>query len=89
MKNSDIRREQPKKRSTFKKVLVFLFVICFIAVAGAAAGFFVSVSSHLPDVAGNITPNASSRIYDDKGRLITTVHAEENRIPVPISQVRI
>lgn len=39
MKNSDIRREQPKKRSTFKKVLVFLFVICFIAVAGAAAGF--------------------------------------------------
>ena len=87
MKNSDIRREQPKKRSTFKKVLVFLFVICFIAVAGAAAGFFVSVSSHLPDVAGNITPNASSRIYDDKGRLITTVHAEENRIPVPISQV--
>ena len=30
MKNSDIRREQPKKRSTFKKVLVFLFVICFI-----------------------------------------------------------
>ena len=87
MKNSDIRREQPKKRSTFKKVLVFLFVICFIAAAGAAAGFFVSVSSHLPDVAGNITPNASSRIYDDKGRLITTVHAEENRIPVPISQV--
>ena len=62
MKNSDIRREQPKKRSTFKKVLVFLFVICFIAAAGAAAGFFVSVSSHLPDVAGNITPNASSRI---------------------------
>ena len=41
MKNSDIRREQPKKRSTFKKVLVFLFVICFIAAAGAAAGFFV------------------------------------------------
>lgn len=54
---------------------------------GRGGRIFVSVSSHLPDVAGNITPNASSRIYDDKGRLITTVHAEENRIPVPISQV--
>ncbi len=57
MKNSDIRREQPKKRSTFKKVLVFLFVICFIAAAGAAADFLCLSLSHLPDVAGNITPN--------------------------------
>lgn len=47
----------------------------------------MSVSGKLPDVTANITPNASSRIYDTKGRLITTVHAEENRIPVPISEV--
>lgn len=88
MKNSDIRRETPrKKRSFFKKILLFFCIIIGIAVAGAAAGFIVSVSSHLPDVAGNITPNASSQIYDAKGRLITTVHAEENRIPVPITQV--
>jgi penicillin-binding protein 1A len=71
----------------FKKIIIFLVVIFFIAGAGAAAGFFVSVSGKLPDVTANITPNASSRIYDTKGRLITTVHAEENRIPVPISEV--
>ena len=88
MKNSDIRRERPKKKSSmFKKIIIFLVVIFFIAGAGAAAGFFVSVSGKLPDVTANITPNASSRIYDTKGRLITTVHAEENRIPVPISEV--
>mgnify|MGYP002616570978 CR=1 FL=1 len=88
MKNSDIRRERPQKKSSFfKRVLIFLLVIVMIAGAGAAAGFFVSVSRHLPDVTANIQPNASSRIYDDKGRLITTVHAEENRIPVPITQV--
>ncbi len=88
MRNSDIKREKPRKKgSTLKKIFLFLFVILFIAGAGAAAGFFVSVTSHLPDVTGNITPNASSRIYDEKGRLITTVHAEENRIPVSISQV--
>ena len=87
MKNSDIRRDVPKKRSFFKKMLLFLCILVGIAVAGFAAGFIVSVSSHLPDVAGNITPNASSRIYDAKGKLITTVHAEENRIPVPITEV--
>ncbi len=87
MRNSDIQRGKPKKKSSLKKIFLFLFIILFIAGAGAAAGFFVSVTSHLPDVTGNITPNASSRIYDEKGRLITTVHAEENRIPVSISQV--
>ncbi len=87
MRNSDIQRGKPKKKSSFKKIFFFLFIVLFIAGAGAAAGFFVSVTSHLPDVTGNITPNASSRIYDEKGRLITTVHAEENRIPVSIDQV--
>lgn len=89
MKNSDIRRRRPQKKrsSLWKRVLVFLFIILCIAGAGAAAGFFVFVSSALPDVSSNITPAASSRIYDAKGRLITTVHAEENRIPVPISAV--
>lgn len=89
MKNSDIRRRRPQKKRTslWKRVLVFLIIILCIAGAGAAAGFFVSVSSGLPDVSANIAPAASSRIYDAKGRLITTVHAEENRIPVPISEV--
>lgn len=31
-------------------------------------------------------PASSSQIYDSNGRLITMVHAEENRIPVPISK---
>ena len=88
MKNSDIRRERPAKKSSFaKRVVIFLMVIVMIAGAGAAAGFFVSVSQNLPDVTANIRPDASSQIYDAKGRLITTVHAEENRIPVSIAEV--
>lgn len=86
MKNSEIYREKPKK-SFLKKVFVFFMVIFLIAAAGAAAGFMVSVSGRLPDVTANMAPSASSQIYDAKGRLITTVHAEENRIPVSISQV--
>ena len=87
MKNSEIRRSHVKKSSPWKKVIFFLFVVVFIAVAGAAAGFFVSIGSGLPDISSNIAPDASSRIYDAKGRLITTVHAEENRIPVSIDEV--
>lgn len=88
MKNSDIRRERPRKKSSLvKRIFVFLMVIVLIAGAGTAAGLMVSVSKYLPDVSANIQPNASSRIYDSKGRLITMVHAEENRIPVPITQV--
>lgn len=88
MKNSDIRRARPKKKSSiFMKVVVFFLVIVLIAGAGATAGFLVSVTGNLPDVTTNIQPNASSRIYDEKGRLITTVHAEENRIPVSIKEV--
>lgn len=45
------------------------------------------MSSGLPDISANIAPDASSRIYDAKGRLITTVHAEENRLPVSIDEV--
>lgn len=86
MKNSDIRREKPKKSFAGKLFRVFL-VIFLIAAAGAAAGFMVSVSGRLPDVTANIAPSASSQIYDSKGKLITTVHAEENRIPVSISEV--
>jgi len=87
MRNSEIRRQHKEKSSTVKKIFLFLFIIVFIAGAGAAAGFFLSVSSGLPDISANIAPDASSRIYDAKGRLITTVHAEENRLPVSIDEV--
>lgn len=40
MKNSDIRRERPPRKSSFlKRIFVFLVVIVMIAGAGAAAGF--------------------------------------------------
>ena len=87
MKNSEIRRSHAKETSTWRKIFFSLFIVMCIAAAGAAAGFFVSVSSGLPDISSNIAPAASSSIYDAKGRLITTVHAEENRIPVSLDEV--
>ena len=62
-----------------------LVVIMVICVAGAGAGFLLSITGTLPDVSQTLSPAASSQIYDCKGRLITTVHAEQNRLPVKLA----
>ncbi len=62
-----------------------LVVIMVICVAGAGAGFLLSITGTLPDVSQTLSPAASSQIYDCKGRLITTVHAEQNRLPIKLA----
>ena len=62
-----------------------LVVIMVICIAGAGAGFLLSITGTLPDVSQTLSPAASSQIYDCKGRLITTVHAEQNRLPVKLA----
>lgn len=86
MKSSDIHHEK-RKRSPIRRVFFVIAVIFAIVTAGATAGFIGAAVGKLPDVRATMQPEASSQIFDIKGRLITTVHAEENRLPVPISQV--
>lgn len=92
MKNSEIhavhshhRRPQRKKTPLWKKLFMALVVIMVICVAGAGAGFLLSITGTLPDVSQTLSPAASSQIYDCKGRLITTVHVEQNRLPVKLA----
>lgn len=92
MKNSEIHavhshhcRPQRKKTPLWKKLFMALVVIMVICVAGAGAGFLLSITGTLPDVSQTLSPAASSQIYDCKGRLITTVHAEQNRLPVKLA----
>lgn len=92
MKNSEIhavhshhRRPQRKKTPLWKKLFMALVVIMVICVAGAGAGFLLSITGTLPDVSQTLSPAASSQIYDCKDRLITTVHAEQNRLPVKLA----
>lgn len=83
--HSHHRRPQRKKTPLWKKLFMALVVIMVICVAGAGAGFLLSITGTLPDVSQTLSPAASSQIYDCKGRLITTVHAEQNRLPVKLA----
>lgn len=80
-------RTERKKSSFLKKLVVFIFVVFMIVGCGAGAGFLSAVWGGLPDVSKTMTPDASSQIFDRNGKLITTVHAEQDRLPVSIDQV--
>lgn len=75
-----------KKKSNWKRSFWIVFILFVLIVAGAGCGFLSATMSNLPDVA-NVKPAASSQIYDVHGNLIETVHSEENRLPVKLSQV--
>ena len=76
-----VQKKPIKKKSSWKRSFWIFFILFILIVAGAGCGFLGATMSSLPDVA-NVKPAASSQIYDANGDLITTVHSEENRLPV-------
>lgn len=77
---------KPPKGTPMKRLIWIISILFVLIVAGAGCGFLSATMQSLPDVE-NVKPAASSQIYDVHGNLITTVHATENRLPVPLSQV--
>ena len=81
-----VQKKPIKKKSSWKRSFWIFFILFILIVAGAGCGLLGATMSSLPDVA-NVKPAASSQIYDANGDLITTVHSEENRLPVKLSEV--
>lgn len=76
---SDYRKWQP---------LVLIGLLAFaIIVTGAGLGFVTASIQTMPSLHGGIKPNTSSQIYDINGKLIATIHATENRLPVSLSKM--
>lgn len=75
------------RRQKTRRSLWFGFIIVLIIILGAGCGFIGATINNLPDVDQSHRPEASSQVFDIKGRLIATIHAEQNRLPVPIDQV--
>lgn len=76
----------PPKKKKGKNFLFTLLLLLFIGIVGLGLGTFVAIYFTLPNI-DVIKQNQSSQIYDVNGNLISTVHSEENRLPVKITDV--
>ncbi|MCF0154194.1 MAG: penicillin-binding protein 1A [Veillonella sp.] len=85
-RTSTKRASKPPTGTPLKRLIWIVSILFVLIVAGAGCGFLSATMQSLPDVE-NVQPAASSQIYDVHGNLITTVHASENRLPVPLSQI--
>ncbi|MDQ0202687.1 transglycosylase domain-containing protein [Pectinatus haikarae] len=84
------RTQTPARRSGnggWQKTASIAVVILVVMVIGVGCGFLTATINTKPDMLHNIEPPASSQIYDINGNLIETVHAVENRVPVPIAKI--
>ncbi len=77
-------RKKPSKWKNFFRIVLVVLMIVFCGMIG---GCLLATWSGMPDVSRTMTPDTSSQIFDRNGKLITTVHAEQDRLPVDISVV--
>lgn len=87
--NGTVRRRRKKSNasSAIKRIILGFFLLIFVMAVGIVGGFLTASMNTKPDIGEDIAPPATSIIYDANGNQIATVHAEEDRIPVKISQV--
>jgi penicillin-binding protein 1A len=80
------RAKHVKKQSRFRFIRIIV-VLLFVIGAGLGFGYIFAAFQSLPTVSNNMRPAASSQIFDSKGKLLTTLHSEENRLPIDINKV--
>ena len=78
-------RRFSKKR--FSKITIIILIVFIVIISGAGIGFLTASIHSMPSLKTDIRPAASSQIYDINGKLITTIHSVENRLPVSINKI--
>lgn len=71
------------------KLTIIILIVFVVMITGAGLGFLTASIHTMPSLKDEIRPSASSQIYDINGKLITTIHSEENRLPVSINKIPI
>ena len=86
-KTANSRRTRSSKKSggTFWRILGGFILL--VMLTGIGCGFLTASMNTRPNLAEDLTPSASSQIYDINGNEIANIHATENRMPVKISQI--
>ncbi|MCI1959864.1 MAG: penicillin-binding protein [Clostridia bacterium] len=87
------RKRRHKKKTTFGIILLRIIIViavvgCFI-VGGAFLGAFTGIIENAPEISTiDATPESfTSILYDSNGKEIDTLHGEENREYVKLSQI--
>ena len=88
-KTANSRRSRSSKKSggTFWRILGGFLLVVLVMLTGIGCGFLTASMNTRPNLAEDLTPSASSQIYDINGNEIANIHATENRMPVKISQI--
>ncbi|MDD6597649.1 transglycosylase domain-containing protein [Anaerovibrio sp.] len=77
---------KPPQRSNGSRILIVIAVVFAVMIVGVGCGFLTATLNTKQDLE-DVRPAASSQIYDINGNELANVHAEQNRVPVKISQV--
>ncbi len=81
------KRARKAKKSGLLHRFRLLIILCAVIIAGLAFGYIFAAYQSLPTVGNNMRPAVSSQVFDIHGRLITTLHSEQNRLPIDINKV--
>lgn len=74
-------------KNGFTKISLIALIVIIVIITGAGIGFLTASIHTMPSLKNDIRPAASSQIYDVNGKLITTIHSVENRVPVSINKI--
>ena len=74
-------------KNGISKIMIIVLIVFVVMITGAGLGFLTASIHTMPSLKDEIRPSASSQIYDINGKLITTIHSEQNRLPVSINKI--
>ena len=80
-------RAAKKGGGRFWRIIGGFFLVVLVMLTGIGCGFLTASMNTRPNLAEDLTPSASSQIYDINGNEIANIHATENRMPVKIAQI--
>ena len=80
------RAKKAKKAGPLRRIRLFI-ALCLVIFAGLGFGYIFAAYQSLPAVGNNMRPAVSSQVFDSHGRLITTLHSDQNRLPIDINKV--
>ena len=79
-------RVRTKKKGPFRSIRVMAALVLVI-IAGLMFGYIFAAYQSLPELGNNMRPAVSSQVFDSQGKLITTLHSDQNRLPIDINKV--